>query len=53
MTTQNQTFDMGNNERVSIGVFPQHNGTFVAMTFSRSKTFKTRGGADRWFKRNS
>ena len=44
------TTDLGNNERLSTGVFPQADGTFLAMTFTRSKTFKTLGGASRWLK---
>ena len=43
--------DLGNNEIVSRGVFPQADGTVLAMTFSRSKTFKTRGSAERWLAR--
>lgn len=44
------TLGLGNNEQLSRGVFPQADGTFLAMTFTRSKTFKTLGGAARWFK---
>mgnify|MGYP003636344684 CR=1 len=51
MNITNRTFDMGNNERMSVGVFPQADGTFLAMTFSRSKHFKTRKGAERAFAR--
>jgi hypothetical protein len=51
---RNETFDMGNNERVSCGVFPQSDGTFTAMTFSQSKDgFKTLKGAERWFDRKT
>jgi len=42
---------MGNNERVSTGVFPQADGTYLAMTFSRSRTFKTEKGAVRWYRK--
>ncbi len=45
------TIDLGNNESVSRGVFPQADGTFLAMTYTKSKTFKTRAGADRWLAR--
>ena len=48
MTTTNKTVDLGNNETVSRGVFPQADGTFLAMTFTTSKTFKTEKGALRW-----
>jgi hypothetical protein len=44
----NYTQDMGNNESLTRGLFPQAGGDFVAMTFSESKTFKTRAGAERW-----
>ncbi len=46
-----ETIDLGNNESLSRGVFPQRDGTFLAMTFTRSKTFKTRKGAERWYAR--
>lgn len=39
--------DQGNNEQISRGVFELH-GQFTALTFSQSKTFKTRAGAERW-----
>ena len=48
MSTQH---DMGNNETVSTGIFEQRDGTFLAMTFSASKCFKTRKGAERWLAR--
>jgi hypothetical protein len=48
---KNETLDLGNNESVSRGVFPQNDGTFLALTFSDSKTFKTEAGADRWLAR--
>jgi hypothetical protein len=44
------TLDLGDNEQLSRGIFPQADGTFLAMTFTRSKTFKTLAGAARWFK---
>jgi hypothetical protein len=40
--------DLGNNEQISKCVFPNNDGTFTAMTYSRSKTFKTLAGAERW-----
>lgn len=43
-----RTIDIGNNETLSRGIFPQADGTFMAMTFSQSKDFKTRKGAERW-----
>jgi len=51
MTTTNTELDLGNNESVSRGVYAQADGTFLALTFTKSKTFKTRKGAERWFAR--
>lgn len=45
---KNKTFDLGNNETASVGIFDQEDGTFMAMTFSRLKSFKTRKGAEAW-----
>ncbi|EAO1751627.1 hypothetical protein DQ811_12545 [Salmonella enterica subsp. diarizonae] len=39
-----KAIDLGNNESVVYGVFPNNDGTFTAMTFTRSKTFKTEAG---------
>lgn len=47
-----KAIDLGNNESVVYGVFPNNDGTFTAMTFTRSKTFKTESGAQRWLTRN-
>lgn len=47
-TATNYTQDMGNNESLTRGLFPQAGGGFISMTFSESKTFKTRAGAERW-----
>lgn len=44
----NTTLDLGNNETISKGIFPQNDGTFLAMTFTQSKFFKTRKGAEKW-----
>lgn len=44
--------DLGNNETVSRGVFPEADGTFTALTFTRSKNFKTHKGAEKWLARN-
>mgnify|MGYP006315454513 FL=1 len=51
--TVTRTIDMGNNESLTRGVFPQADGTFLALTFSQSKEFKTRIGAERWLARMS
>ena len=47
------TIDLGNNESLVCGVFPNQDGTFTAMTYTKSKTFKTEAGARRWLERNS
>lgn len=47
----NKTYHMGNNERASVGAFANQDGTFTAMTFTASKTFKTERGAQNWLKR--
>lgn len=36
------------NETVSAGIVAEADGTFLAMTLSASKGFKTRAGAVRW-----
>lgn len=43
-----QKIHLGNNESLECGVFPNQDGTFTAMTYTRSKTFKTESGARRW-----
>ena len=45
----NETLDLGNNESLTRGVFENTDGTFTALTFSQSKEFKTRKGAEKWF----
>ena len=45
------TIDLGNNESLTRGVFKEADGTFTALTFTRSKNFKTQAGAVRWFKK--
>ncbi len=47
------TIVLGNNESLVYGVFPNQDGTFTAMTYTKSKTFKTESGARRWLERNS
>lgn len=48
-----KTIDLNNNESLVSGVFPNHDGSFTAMTFSKSKTFKTETSANSWLKRNT
>lgn len=38
-----------NNESVALGVFPNCDGSFTALTYSQSKTFKTLKGAVKWY----
>ncbi|EFJ5338365.1 DUF1391 family protein [Escherichia coli] len=45
--------NLGNNESLVCGVFPNQDSTFTAMTYTRSKTFKTEAGARRWLTRNT
>ncbi len=47
------TIELGNNESLVCGVFPNQDGTFTAMTYTKSKTFKTEAGAHRWLARNA
>jgi len=47
MKVQNQ----GNNESLSCGVNANSDGTFTALTFSQSKTFKTEKGAIKWIEK--
>jgi len=49
MKTQSTiSIDLGNNESLSKGVFANNDGTFTAMTYTQSKTFKTKNGAVKW-----
>ncbi len=40
--------DLGNNESLSQGMAANADGTYTAMTFTQSKTFKTKAGAVKW-----
>lgn len=44
----NRVIDAGNNQTWTIGCFPQTDGTFLAMTFTDSREFKTQKGAEKW-----
>lgn len=44
----NQTIDLGNNEQISKGIYKNNDGTYTAMTFTKSKDFKTLKGAEKW-----
>ena len=48
MNATTTTLATGNNETLSRGVFRNDDGTWTALTFTQSKTFKTRAGAERW-----
>jgi len=52
MTSKIRKLDLGNNEQISKGVFPNSDGTYTALKFASSKTFKTRKGAENWLKRS-
>jgi glutamine cyclotransferase len=53
-TTQTLTTrDLGNNESISTGYVKNANGTFTALTYAQSKTFKTERGAIAWLARRS
>ncbi len=45
------TIDLSNNESLVCGVFHNQDGTFTAMTYTKSKTFKTEVGARRWLEK--
>ncbi|MFP1462784.1 DUF1391 family protein [Escherichia coli] len=48
------TIDLDNNDSLVCAVFLNQDGTFTAMTYTRSKTFKTeKAGARRCLERNS
>ena len=51
--TTTRTINTGNNETISKGIFPQADGTFLALTFSASTTFKTLAGAQKWMARRA
>ncbi|ECA5825994.1 DUF1391 domain-containing protein [Salmonella enterica subsp. enterica serovar Hvittingfoss] len=46
-------FDLGNNETVKTGVFSNGNGTYTAITFTKSRDFKTESGARKWLTRQT
>lgn len=51
--SMSRRFDLGNNESAFTGIFPEADGMFLAMTFTQSKRFKTRAGAERWYARKT
>lgn len=48
MTT---SIDLGNNETATIGIIPQLEGDYLALTMTASKRFKTYRGAAKWLER--
>lgn len=46
-------YDLGNNESACVGVVAERDGTFTALTFTQSKNFKTKAGAERWLARRT
>ena len=48
-----KTLDLGNNESISTGIDENSDGTFTALTFTQSKTFKTLKGAQKWLAKRS
>ncbi len=48
MNSTSTQIDLGNNETISRGITKNSDGTFTAVTFSASRTFKTYAGAVRW-----
>jgi hypothetical protein len=51
MSMSTTKLDLGNNETISQGIVRNSDGTFLALTFTQSKEFKTRKGAERWLAR--
>ena len=49
MTNQTKIYEQEGN--VTVGVIDNMDGTFTAMTYSQSKTFKTFKGADKWIQK--
>lgn len=47
------TINLGNNETISRGIMKQPDGSFLALTFSKSKYFSTKRGAEKWLQRNT
>lgn len=47
----NKVYDFGNNESVTIGVFKENDGTYLAISFCQSRQFKTEKGAWNWLKK--
>jgi len=48
-----KTLNLGNNETISKGISKNNDGTYTALTFSQSKTFKTVKGAEKWLEKRT
>lgn len=51
--TTTTKIDLGNNEYIGRGIDKNADGTFTAMTFTQSKTFKTLAGAVKWLEKRT
>lgn len=49
ISNPSKSYDLGNNETAVIGIFKEKNGTYQALTRTKSKDFKTLSGAEKWF----
>ena len=49
--SESNIIDLDNGETVRRGIFAQDDGTFLAMTFTKAKVFKTLKGAEKWYAR--
>lgn len=47
-----KTLNLGNNEQISKGITKTNTG-FLAMTYTKSKEFKTLAGAQKWLQRHT
>ena len=47
----NTTIGRGKNEQIGWGIYKKNDGTYTAMTFTKSKNFKTLKGAQKWMSR--
>jgi hypothetical protein len=48
MNSTKTNINLGNNESLARGISKNSDGTFTAVTFSASRSFKTYAGAVRW-----
>ena len=46
-----QQHNQGNNEQLATGMTQQHDGSWLALTRTESREFKTERGAERWLAR--